>query len=131
PEAFHEMTALIDAATESVSLETYILHSDEVGEHFGVALKAAAQRGVDVRVIADAIGARDASRAYFADLRHGGVDVRLFNPPGIRRWLGLLPRDHRKLLVVDEAAGITGGVGIGRERMSGVQRVRRSRWRDT
>ena len=31
-----------------------------------------------------------------------------------------MPRDHRKLLVVDGAVGITGGVGIGREWTTGV-----------
>ena len=131
PETFHAMRALIDGAKESVNLESYIFHSDEVGEQFATALKAAADRGVDVRVITDAIGAREASRAFFADLRRSGVDVRIFNPPGPRRWLGLIPRDHRKLLVVDDEAGITGGVGIGQEWMRGVQKVRHSRWRDT
>ena len=55
----------------------------------------------------------------------------VFNPPGLRRWLGLVPRDHRKLLVVDETLGITGGVGVGREWTTGVHREQRSRWRDT
>ena len=51
--------------------------------------------------------------------------------PGFRAWLGLVPRDHRKLLVVDGAVGITGGVGVGREWTTGVQKQHRSRWRDT
>ncbi len=43
-------------------------------------------------------------------MRPRGVDVSIFNPPSLtRRWLGLVPRDHRKLLVVDGAAGVTGG----------------------
>ena len=69
--------------------------------------------------------------AFVRDLRQHGVDLRVFNRPGLQRWLGMIPRDHRKLLVVDDAAGITGGVGIGREWMTGVQRMGRSRWRDT
>jgi cardiolipin synthase len=42
-----------------------------------------------------------------------------------------VPRDHRKLLVVDESIGITGGVGIGREWLTGILKRQRSRWRDT
>ena len=48
-----------------------------------------------------------------------------------RAWLGIVPRDHRKLLVVDEKMGITGGVGVGREWTTGVHKEQRSRWRDT
>jgi cardiolipin synthase len=59
------------------------------------------------------------------------VDVRLFNSPGFRRWLGFLPRDHRKVLVVDAKAGVTGGIGIGNEWQAGLLRSRRSPWRDT
>jgi cardiolipin synthase len=42
-----------------------------------------------------------------------------------------VPRDHRKLLVVDNAVGITGGIGVGREWTTGVRKMHRSRWRDT
>ena len=64
-------------------------------------------------------------------LRKAGVDVAIFNPPGFRAWLGLVPRDHRKLLVVDSKLGITGGVGVGREWTTGVLKTHRARWRDT
>ncbi len=57
--------------------------------------------------------------------------MRLFNPPGFRAWLGLLPRDHRKVLVVDGRSGITGGIGIGLEWTYGMFRRRRAPWRDT
>ena len=131
PETFDAMIRLIDGAQESVALESYIFRADEVGARFATALKGAAARGVSVRVIMDGIGALGTAHWYIRDLRQHGVDVRVFNRPGIKLWLGLIPRDHRKLLVVDDAAGITGGVGIGREWMTGVQRRGRSRWRDT
>lgn len=131
PETFDAMIALIEGARETVSLESYIFRSDEVGARFAGALKAAAGRGVTVRVITDGIGGRGMARGFVRDLRQHGVDLRVFNRPGARLWLGLMPRDHRKLLVVDDDAGITGGVGIGREWMTGVQPRGRSRWRDT
>ena len=60
-------------------------------------------------------------------LRTAGVEIAVFNPPGFRRWFGLVPRDHRKLLVVDSSIGITGGVGVGREWTTGVQKPRIAR----
>jgi cardiolipin synthase len=131
PATFDAMIELIDGATSSVALESYILRSDEVGERFAASLTAAARRGVDVRLLADWIGIRGTARGYFEALRKAGVKVCIFNPPGFRRWLGVVPRDHRKLLVVDDSVGVTGGVGIGREWTSGVHKRRRSRWRDT
>lgn len=125
------MMELIEGACTTVALESYIFRSDEVGQRFGDALIRAAARGVTVRVILDWVGIRGTSRALLSKIRKGGVDLRLFNPPGFRAWLGAVPRDHRKLLVVDSAIGVTGGVGMGREWLTGVQKLERSRWRDT
>jgi len=124
------MLTLIHAARKSVALESYILRSDEVGDRFADAMIGASKRGVVVRVLTDWIGARGTTRKFYSNLRKHGVDVRVFNPPGFRSWLGFLPRDHRKLLVVDDAIGVTGGVGIGKEWLQGVSKQRSSRWRD-
>ncbi len=131
PATFDAMLSLIDSAQGSVSLESYIFRADEVGDRFARVLTAAVERGVTVRVLTDWIGARGTRRKFLRQLRTAGVELLVFNPPGFRAWLGLVPRDHRKLLVVDGAIGITGGVGVGREWTTGVDKVRRSRWRDT
>jgi cardiolipin synthase len=127
---FDAMLELISGARESVALESYIIRSDGVGQRFAAALTAAAARGVRVRVLGDWVGMRGASRRFRRELRAGGVALRVFSPPGARRWLGLVPRDHRKLLAVDGSAGVTGGIGIGDQWQRGVIRKRRSPWRD-
>jgi cardiolipin synthase A/B len=131
PATFAAMVELIDGAQTSVALESYIFRSDEVGLEMGDALMRAAHRGVHVRLLLDWIGARGTAHRFIHQLVHGGVEVAVFNPPGFRRWFGIVPRDHRKLLVVDGAIGITGGVGVGREWTTGVLKHHRSRWRDT
>jgi cardiolipin synthase len=131
PATFEAMLALIRAATSTVALESYIYRDDEVGHRFADALADAVARGAAVRLLLDWIGARGTSRNLFHKLRRAGIEVAIFNPPGLRRWLGLVPRDHRKLLVVDGRVGITGGVGVGREWTTGILKVHRSRWRDT
>ena len=125
------MIGMIDGADESVALECYILKSDSVGMRFAVALARAAKRGVEVRLLADWFGMRGIKSSYLRNLRRRGVQVRVFNPLGFRPWLGGFPRDHRKLLVVDSAEGLTGGIGIGDEWQGGLLRRRRLAWRDT
>lgn len=124
------MCIAIESAQESVVLEAYILRSDDVGHRIGDALIGAAQRGVTVRVLSDWIGMRGIQWSFITGLKKAGIQHRVFNPPGLRPWFGLIPRDHRKLLVVDSSVGITGGVGIGNEWMGKTKR-RRGHWRDT
>ena len=128
---FGAMIDVIERARETVVLESYMIVSDSVGERFATALLAAAARGVKVRVIADWAGSRETTRAFWRKLRDGGVDVRIFNKPGFRAWLGLLPRDHRKVLVADEEVCVTGGIGLAEVWSGFVKRKRRAPWRDT
>ncbi|HZX68578.1 MAG TPA: phospholipase D-like domain-containing protein, partial [Candidatus Elarobacter sp.] len=128
---FDAMIAMIDGAAKSVALECYILKSDAVGMRFADALTRAAKRGVEVRLLADWFGMRGIKSSYLRTLRAHGVHIRVFNPPGLRPWFGAFPRDHRKLLVVDSAEGVTGGIGIGDEWQGGLLRRRRLAWRDT
>lgn len=131
PATFDAMCAAIQAAETTVVLEAYIFRSDEAGHRIGDALIAAASRGVQVRVLSDWIGMRGMQSSFIASLKEAGIQHRAFNPPGLRAWFGLIPRDHRKLLVCDSTVGITGGVGIGNEWLTGVRKRRRSQWRDT
>ena len=131
PATFSAMLELIETAERTVCLEGYIFRRDEVGQQFAAALVSAAQRGVKVRLLVDWIGRMGTPYSFFNTMARGGVEVQIFNPPGFHRWLGLVPRDHRKLLVVDDRAGVTGGIGIGREWKTGVLKKRRAPWRDT
>lgn len=128
-EAFARMRQAIGQAREEVLIETYILRDDRLGESVQGALIAAAQRGVRVCVLADAVGSLSTADRFWNTLEQGGVQVRLFH----RFWhhpLEALRRDHRKLLVIDRAMAFTGGMNIGEEYGSSIKR-RRDAWRDT
>lgn len=131
PRTFDAMVAAIDGARESVALESYMFFSDSVGERFARVLLDAARRGVHVRVIADWVGSREATSAFWRRLRAGGVEVRIFNRPGLHPWLGLIPRDHRKALVVDTQIAMTGGMGLAEVWSGMIAPRRRAPWRDT
>ena len=131
PMAFDAMLAAIASARATIDLEMYIFRDDTTGRRFADALLEAARRGVAVRVIVDWLGGRSTPRAFFDRMRSAGIGVCIFNPIGFKPWLGLVPRDHRKLLVVDSRIGVIGGMGLGDEWSTGIDSTRRSRWRDT
>src|SRR5262249_46299021 len=103
PATFDAMLSAINGAQTSVALESFIFRFDDVGVRLAEALGAAVGRGVAVRLLLDWIGIRGTSRRFLRELRGAGIEIALFNRPGIRPWLGFVPRDHRKLLVVDSS----------------------------
>jgi cardiolipin synthase A/B len=131
PATFACMLQAIDDARHRVDLESYLMVSDETGERFAAALSAAARRGAHVRVLTDWMGSRGVSRHYWRRLHAAKVEVRIFSPPGLRPWFGMLPRDHRKVFVADDRVAITGGIGIADLWRGTVRRSKRAPWRDT
>lgn len=115
-ETFPAMLAAIRAAERTIALETYIVESDATGAEFADALIERARAGVQVRFIYDAVGAMDVSSEYWRRLRAGGVKLLEFHPiVPWKRHFNLRMRDHRKILVVDDLLGFTGGINIGDE----------------
>jgi cardiolipin synthase len=116
-EVFPRWLEAIDAARSRISLEMYIFNDDLIGRRMGDALGRAAERGVQVRLLYDFIGCRDASPGFFEHLRVRGVRVRPYHPYRIwrPRFWSLLRRNHRKTLVVDGALAFTGGLNIADE----------------
>ncbi|HEY5928226.1 MAG TPA: phospholipase D-like domain-containing protein, partial [Kofleriaceae bacterium] len=110
---YHAMLDAIQSAKESICLETYILASDITGDRFKLALVERARAGVKIRVIYDAVGSFGISDAWVDDLRTAGIEVIDFNPiPPWRARFRLSHRDHRKLLIIDNEVGFTGGLNI-------------------
>ena len=112
PDTYDDWLAEISRAEHWVHLENYIFRADEVGYRFAEALCEKAAEGVRVRVLYDWFGCLDTPRAFWRRLREAGVEVRAVNPPTLGTPLGIVRRDHRKLLAVDGAYASTGGVCI-------------------
>lgn len=110
---FPAMLAAIAAAERQILLEMYLVESGQVFGRCADALTGAAQRGVRVCLLLDAFGCRGLAAADRARLEAQGIELALYNPlqfgGELRRNLF---RDHRKLLVVDDACAFVGGAGI-------------------
>ena len=112
-ETYPAMLAAIKAAKNNVHLCTYIFDADAVGLEFATVLADAVDRGVDVRVIVDDLGARYSFPSVIRRLRKGGVQVARYGRsmwPWRMRYANL--RNHRKILVVDGEVAFAGGINI-------------------
>lgn len=112
--AYPAMLEAIEHAQHSVALATYIFDHDSAGARFVDAMAQAKARGVEVRVLVDAVGARYSGLSSIPHvLTARGIPVARFLPtmlPWRMPYANL--RNHRKLLVVDGQTGFTGGMNI-------------------
>ncbi|CAN7618864.1 phospholipase D-like domain-containing protein [Acidovorax delafieldii] len=109
---FPPMLAAIKAAQKSVTFETYIYWSGDIGKQFADALSERARAGVPVHVLLDWVGSAKMEESYLAEMKAAGVLIEKFHKPHWYNLARLNNRTHRKLLVVDGQVGFTGGVGI-------------------
>jgi cardiolipin synthase len=109
---FPPMLAAIMAAQKSVTFETYIYWSGDIGKQFADALSERARAGVPVHVLLDWVGSAKMEESYLAEMKEAGVQIEKFHKPHWYNLARLNNRTHRKLLVVDGQVGFTGGVGI-------------------
>jgi len=112
PHTYDDWLAAIARARRWVHLDNYIFQNDATGKRFAEALSAKAAEGVHVRVLHDWFGCMDVPRSFWHELQEAGVEVRAVNPPTLGTPLGVIRRDHRKLLAVDGEYASTGGVCI-------------------
>jgi len=113
-QTFPAMLEAIEQARERLFLVTYIFEANETGQRFARALRAAQDRGVDVRVLIDGVGEWSAWPRGGRMLQDMGVNVARFLPPQVMPpQLSINLRCHHKILVADGITGFTGGMNIG------------------
>jgi cardiolipin synthase len=98
-------------------MEMYIFNDDKIGWQIARELMDAVKRGVQVRVLYDAIGCRGANSRFFDTMNKAGVHAIPYHPTRFwrPRFWTLIRRNHRKTLVCDSQVAFTGGVNISRE----------------
>jgi cardiolipin synthase len=128
-EIFPAMLDSIAGAAHTVDFLTFVYWSGEIGERVAEALAGRARARVRVRVLLDAWGAHPIDKSLVAMMESAGVQVRWFRPLSLFQLHKMNRRTHRKVLIVDETIGFTGGVGIA-DVWNGDAR-NENEWRDT
>ena len=108
------LVADIDRADHHVHLQTYIFADDATGRRVMDALARAVSRGVECRVLYDAVGSSHWSRRVWKSLSAREVRVARALPvaPWRRASARADLRNHRKLAVVDGVIGYVGSQNV-------------------
>lgn len=124
-EALAARVWLARTAKTSLDLMYYIWHDDLAGRTLLEEVLAAADRGVRVRLLIDDINPQSSDAQYLRADAHPNVEVRLFNPSGMRtrnifrglelvsRMFAMTRRMHMKAWIADGSVAIVGGRNIG------------------
>lgn len=105
----------IDAAERHCHLLFYIYFTDHSGKRVAEALMNAARRGVQCRLLLDSVGSRHMLQSELCGkMRETGVQVVEALPArALRITLSRLDlRNHRKLVIIDDAIGYMGSQNI-------------------
>ncbi|MFA6957783.1 MAG: cardiolipin synthase [Thermoanaerobaculia bacterium] len=124
----------VGAAERQIHVQFYIIQRDETGISLRDRLAEAAGRGLEVRVLYDAVGSSNLDDDFWKPLTDAGGRAVAFNPVSVftsrlRRRDRIDFRNHRKLVVIDGRVGFTGGINIGREYLGLDPEI--GHWRDT
>ncbi len=145
---FTELIQEIDSAQFTIDMEVYIFQLDRLGTRVMESLIAAAERGVQVRLLLDGFGAYVDSPRISKALEDVGAHVRIYHPlpwqwihyrralhigHSLNQALYFLRkmnrRDHRKLCLIDRKALWTGSFNVSAAHLS--YETGGQNWRDT
>lgn len=128
-EAYEPLLEAIKGAQKFIFLEFFIVEPGKFWDNMLDALEKKVKEGVEVRMLYDDLGCLvTLPRNYYNVLRKKGINSRSY-----AEMLPLLSthynnRDHRKILVVDNKVGFTGGMNLADEYINEVSRF--GKWKD-
>ena len=112
--------ATMSSAASRLDICTFILGDDAFGRETMQHMIARARSGVKVRLLLDGVGAMQLPEACFRALQRGGVETAIFSPLFARKTQGPRNlRNHRKMVIADDARLWAGGRNLAAEYFSG------------
>ena len=111
-EYFNLLVQLINQATDTIHLQTYIFENDETGRLIGNALMQAARRKINVFLLVDAYASQSLSKTFIKELKEAGVHFRFFETFFKTKHFYLGRRLHHKVVVTDTRYALVGGLNI-------------------
>jgi cardiolipin synthase A/B len=128
-EIFPAKLDLIRAARKTITYAQYVFEEGEPAADTAQALAERCRAGVKVHVLVDAVGSLMMPSQYRDWLTEAGCELALYRPLSPWAMDRVNNRNHRRILVVDGRAGVTGGSGTS-GKWSGNGR-QEGQWRDT
>jgi len=125
-EALGSLAALADHAEQTLDLQYYLIHTDDTSRSLMQHVRAAADRGVRVRLLLDDLNTAGQDQGLLRLTAHRNIEVRLYNPfpagrigtfsrilASVTDMSRINHRMHNKMFVADNALAITGGRNLG------------------
>jgi cardiolipin synthase len=127
--ALEEMLVRLKAARKAIFLEFFIIEEGSMWGSILAVLEEKARQGLDVRVMYDDFGCLERlGKGYPEVLKARGINCLVFNPLNPIFSSDLNHRDHRKILVIDNEVGFTGGINLADEYIN--LKPRFGHWKD-
>lgn len=111
-EALEARIRMIADAQERIILSTFDVRSDEAGVQVLAALYAAAERGVEVQLLADGMRSltnMEGNPYFYALSSHENVEIRIYNQINLLKPWTIMGRLHDKYVIVDNDLYLLGG----------------------
>jgi len=119
-QALQALRHMIDGATRTLDLCTFILARDGLGDEIVQSLERRARNGIQVRLLIDGVGAYIGGHPDLRSLASAGVRVALFVPPLRSSLQGRTNlRNHRKMVIADREWLWCGGRNLAAEYFEG------------
>jgi Phosphatidylserine/phosphatidylglycerophosphate/cardiolipin synthases and related enzymes len=127
---FESIFEALESAEEHIHLQYYIYEDGLLAEKLLEIFQRKIAQGVTIRLLYDGIGSYSLSKKYLKKLKAIGVETAQFLPFRFGRFLTALNyRNHRKIIVVDNKMGFTGGINISDKYLKGDPSL--GKWHDT
>ena len=119
----------IQKAEKFIFLEYFIIEEGKMWNDILDLLVEKVKQGVDVRLLYDDAGCiMKLPEEYDQKLRNLGIKCKVFNPLRAALIIQMNNRDHRKITVIDNKVGFTGGINLADEYMN--EKEVYGHWRD-
>ncbi len=129
-EKFPALIEDIKSAKETIHLAYFIWRDDALTQEIKDLLIEKAKKGIEVKILIDALSGFFLSQKYKMEMRKVGIKVfRYFDFRFPFTVHTINYRNHRKIAVIDGKIGYTGGINMGDEYLNGDEHF--DCWRDT
>jgi len=117
---FESIFSALEGAKEHIHIQYYIYEDGELADKLLEIFRRKIAEKVTVRLLYDGIGSFSLSKRYLKELEKIGVETAQFLPYRFGRFLTSINyRNHRKIIVVDNRIGFTGGINISDKYLKG------------